>query len=240
MLNLRRSKRPVGPAAKAQETPARGGAEFHAVLTLGKPRFRTFRTKVIQTLFLVLLVKIGQIWGEWRGGVSPPRSLRTGREPVGSSGSQYPAVFERLCLGHAAPPVTGWPPAAVGSRSPFGPSLTGPSPLLRAAPPCAPHRSSGSGGGLPLELLPWHRDDRFPRSTTEPDPGSRRLQAGCRSGRAPGLRPNLSRRPLPSLRFRHRPVNFGTSSAVRLRSSLRISPDGIKSRLFCDAHHQRS
>jgi hypothetical protein len=30
--------------------------------------------------------------GEWRGGVSPPRSLRTGREPLGSSGSQYPAV----------------------------------------------------------------------------------------------------------------------------------------------------
>ena len=29
---------------------------------------------------------------EWRGGVSPPRSLRTGREPLGSSGSQYPAV----------------------------------------------------------------------------------------------------------------------------------------------------
>src|ERR1017187_1258370 len=30
--------------------------------------------------------------GEWRGGVSPPRSLRTGREPLGSSGSRYPAV----------------------------------------------------------------------------------------------------------------------------------------------------
>src|SRR5271166_5691927 len=98
--------------------------------------------------------------------------------------------------------------------------------------PCAPHRYSGSCRGLPLELLPSHRDDRFPRSATEPDPGSRRLQAGCRSGRASGLRPNSSRRPLPSLRFRHRPVNFGTSSAVRLRSSLRISPDGIKSRLF--------
>ena len=30
--------------------------------------------------------------GEWRGGVSPPRSLRTGREPLGSSGSRYAAV----------------------------------------------------------------------------------------------------------------------------------------------------
>jgi hypothetical protein len=59
--------------------------------------------------------------GEWRGGVSPPRSLRTGREPLSSSGSRYPAVFERLCPGHAAPPVTGWPPAAAGYRLPFGP-----------------------------------------------------------------------------------------------------------------------
>ena len=177
-------------------------------------------------------------------GSSPPRSPRTGREPLSSSGSQHPAVshdVERLCLGHAAPPVTGWPPAAAGYPSPFGPvPLQDLHPLLRAAPSCAPHRCSGSRGGFPLELLPWRRDDRFPRSATEPDPGSRRLQAGCRSGRTPGLRPNSSRRPLPSLRFRHRPVNFGTSSAVRLRSSLRISPDGIKSRLFCDAHHQRS
>ena len=106
--------------------------------------------------------------------------------------------------------------------------------------PCAPHRYSGSRGGFPLERLPSHRDDRFPRSATEPDPGSRRLQAGRRSGRTSGLRPNSSRQPLPSPRFRHRPVNFGTSSAVRLRSSLRISPDGIKPRLFCDPHHHRS
>ena len=91
--------------------------------------------------------------------------------------------------------------------------------LLR---PYAPHRYSGSRGGFPLERLPWHRDDRFPRSATEPDPGSRRLQAGPRSGRASGLRPNSAGRPLPSLRFRRRPVNFGTSSAVRF--SL-VSPD---------------
>ena len=31
--------------------------------------------------------------GEWRGGVSPPRSHRTGREPLSSSGSQYPAAL---------------------------------------------------------------------------------------------------------------------------------------------------
>ena len=51
------------------------------------------------------------------------------------------------------------------------------------------------------------------------------LETPCRSGRAPGLRPNSSRGLPPSPRFRHRPVNFGASSAVRLRSSLRISPE---------------
>ena len=34
--------------------------------------------------------------------------------------------------------------------------------------------------GLPLEFLPYHRDDRFPRSTQEPGSGSRYLYAGCR------------------------------------------------------------
>src|ERR1022692_5079968 len=51
----------------------------------------------------------------------------------------------------------------------------------------------------------------------------------------PGFRapPKLvSRGPLPSPRFRHRPVNFGTSSMVRSRSSLQISPDRFYSRLF--------
>ena len=90
-------------------------------------------------------------------------------------------------------------------------------PTAGCSAPRAPHRCSGSCGGLPLERLPSHRGDRFPRSATEPDPGSRHLQAGRRSGRTSGLLPNASRRPLPSLRFRHRPVNFASSSAVRFR-----------------------
>jgi|SRR5580704_11616646 hypothetical protein len=110
--------------------------------------------------------------------------------------------------------------------------ITGPSSLLRTALSLCPHRYSGSCGGFPLELLPSHRGDRFPRSTKEPDPGSRRLQAGCRSGQVFRAPPNSSQEPLPSSWFRHRPVHFGTSSAVRLRSSLRISPDGILFRLF--------
>jgi len=34
--------------------------------------------------------------------------------------------------------------------------------------------------GPPLGFLPYHRDDRFPRSTHEPDSGSRYLYAGRR------------------------------------------------------------
>jgi len=36
--------------------------------------------------------------------------------------------------------------------------------------------------GPPLEFLPYHRNDRFPRSTQEPESGSRYLYAGCRPG----------------------------------------------------------
>ena len=120
-----------------------------------------------------------------------------------------------------------------GYRSPFGPALL-PSflPYYGLLRPCAPHRYSCPCRDLPLELLPSHWSDRFPRSTKEPDLDSRHLQAGCRLGRASGLRPNSSQGPLPSPRFRHHPVNFGTSSMVRLRSSLQISPDRFSSRLF--------
>jgi hypothetical protein len=40
--------------------------------------------------------------------------------------------------------------------------------------------------GQPLELLPSHRGDRFPRSTQEPEPRSRRLHAGRRLGSTTG------------------------------------------------------
>src|ERR1017187_10538691 len=43
--------------------------------------------------------------------------------------------------------------------------------------------------------------------------------------------PKLIPAPLPSPRFRHRPIDFGTSSVVRLRSSLQISPDRFYLRL---------
>src|SRR4028119_2322035 len=84
---------------------------------------------------------------------------------------------ERLRPGHAAPPVTGWPQARAGHRSPFGPApLRGLPPYYGLLRPCASHRYAGPCGGHPLERLPWHRGDRFSRSVREPDPASRRLR----------------------------------------------------------------
>src|SRR6476659_2445400 len=97
--------------------------------------------------------------------------------------------------------------------------------------PSAPYRYSGPRGGCPLERLPSHRGGRFPRSERAPVPESRRLHAGCRLGSnqgAPQTRPG----PTTTSRFRHRLYAFDTSSAVRSRSPLRHSPDGMMSRLF--------
>ena len=90
----------------------RANMPWHLRSARSTPKATASRTKS------TLAVKPLNWSGEWRGGVSPPRSPRTGREPLGSSGSQYPAVFERLCLGHAAPPVTGWPPARQDAAAP--------------------------------------------------------------------------------------------------------------------------
>jgi hypothetical protein len=131
---------------------------------------------------------------------------------------------ERLCLDHAAPPVTGWPPAKAGYRCPFGPApLQGFQPYSGQLRPCALHRQLDPRRVCRLGRFPWHQDDRFPRSVQKPVPESRRLRAGCRLGRPSGLRPNLSRddhRP----RFRHRRCLFDRSSTVCFRSSLRDTP----------------
>ena len=109
------------------------------------------------------------ISGEWRGGVSPPRSLRTGREPLGSSGSQYPAVgsvVQRLCLGHAAPPVTGWPPALGGIPQPLrSSSITEPSSLLRTAPSLCPASVllPSRGSLMVKKLIFASKEGKFPR-----------------------------------------------------------------------------
>src|SRR6516164_11654565 len=101
---------------------------------------------------------------------------------------------ERLCLSHAAPSITGWPPAKAGYRCPFGPApLQDFQPYYGQLRPCALHRSIDPHRGHRFERFPSHQDDRFPRSLQKPVSESRRLRAGCRLGRASGLRLSLSR-----------------------------------------------
>jgi len=119
----------------------------------------TDRLALVHLIILSLdLVKQIRLTGEWRGGVSPPRSLRIGREPLGSSRSQYPAVglvVQQLCLGHVAPPVTGWPPALGRIPQPLRSTpLQSLHPYYGLLRPCAPHRYSCPRRNFPLELLP--------------------------------------------------------------------------------------
>src|SRR6516164_1680177 len=91
-------------------------------------------------------------------------------------------------------------------------------------------------GTLALAVLaawtsPLASDDRFSRSVQEPDPTSRRLYAGCRSGSLQARsRAYPGSKTLP--RFRHHLMHFDRSSTVCLRSPLRIAPAGIESRLL--------
>src|SRR5512139_4132465 len=58
----------------------------------------------------------------------------------------------------------------------------GTSPLLRTAPPPCPASVLSPLWASPLEFLPSHRNDRFPRFTQKPRSRSRHLYAGRRSG----------------------------------------------------------
>ena len=91
--------------------------------------------------------------------------------------------------------------------------------------------------GLPLGVLPLHRGDRFPRSTQEPESGSRRLYAGHRLG-SKQVSPRLCPRPGKWAWFRWHPSRFDTSSAVHLRSSSWFTPDRLCWPAFSEnAHH---
>jgi hypothetical protein len=71
--------------------------------------------------------------------------------------------------------------------------------------------------GPPLELLPSHRDDRFPHSTQKPGSGSRHLYAGRRPGSKqapPRVVLEFAKPPVstPPNSFRH-PIRLATLSA---------------------------
>jgi hypothetical protein len=90
---------------------------------------------------------------------------------------------KRLCLTHASPPLAGCPRNKAGRRRPFGPvPLQNLQPYCERLRPCAPHRYALPCGGSRLGVLPSHRDDRFPRSSSKPDSRSRHLHAGRQPG----------------------------------------------------------
>ena len=80
------------------------------------------------------------------------------------------------------------------------------------------------------------RGRSFPRSTLAPEPGSRRLYAGCHLGRKqvpPRLVPSRSAfSVVTSLE-----VPLDASSAVYFRSPSRLTPDALSERLFRNVHH---
>ena len=93
-------------------------------------------------------------------------------------------------------------------------------------PPLCPASVRSRLRFLPLAFLPWHRDDRFPRSSTKPGASSRRLHAGCRWGSQQFFSPSVPG--VISLhRFRHHLRSFDTSSAVHFRSSPDALPDRV-------------
>ncbi len=126
---------------------------------------------------------------------------------------------KRSCLIHAGPPLAGCPRNKAGRCRPFGPA-----PLQRLQPyyerlrPCAPHRYAPPCRVCLLGLLPSHRDDRFPRSSPEPDSRSRRLHAGRRLG-STQVSPNLVPGPKSNPGFDVDKIHYDTSSAVHSRSS---------------------
>ena len=91
------------------------------------------------------------------------------------------------------PSLVGRLPKA-GYRCPFGPApLQDLPPYCGQLRPCVLHRSIDPHRVHRFGRFPSHQDDRFPRSVQKPVSESRRLRAGCRLGRASGLRPSLSR-----------------------------------------------
>src|SRR5215207_4041656 len=90
-------------------------------------------------------------------GVSPPRAPRTVRDTLASYGSRCSAIpmrdGKRLCLGHRAPPATGWLWVAAEHCSPFGPvPLQNLPPSYELLRPCAPHRYSDPCGLSRLDV----------------------------------------------------------------------------------------
>jgi hypothetical protein len=141
--------------------------------------------------------------------LSPPGPLRTERDSLPSSGSYCPAFYLKgLALYNKILPFLVVSSIKPNNTAPslhlhyrdFITTTNCSAPVLRIATRILM--------GPPLGFLPWHRNDRFPRSTQEPDSRSHHLYAGRRSGGkqvAPELIPEYHKLPVltSSLTFRH-------------------------------------
>jgi len=134
---------------------------------------------------------------------------------------KLPSLRKSLVL-----PISGWPKFYFGHVSPFAPfplqKLHHYYELIR---PCALHWYSRLVG-FPLELLPYHQNDRFSCSVLKPALGLCPLYAGCRSARVPVIVGAYLWLRLETRFWQHH-VHFDTSSRVHLRSSPQYAPDGL-------------
>src|SRR3954464_15108837 len=182
--------------------------------------------------------------GESRGGVSPPRAPRTVRDTLASYGSRCSAIpmrdGKRLCLGHRAPPATGWLWVAAEHCSPFGPvPLQNLPPSYELLRPCAPPRYSDPCGLSRLDVslcigatgshVPYKSLIRL-RAASMPDVA----RAVFRT--APELIPE-ARRPSGF------DIIFGISTRHQQFAFARLSGSyltGLSPAFDCNAHHDRS
>jgi hypothetical protein len=137
--------------------------------------------------------------------------------------SHHPApivqpLLYRFCSIDEGPPVAGCPHSRAEQRSIRSSPITGPSSLLRIAPPLCPTSYSHPHGSAYLDFSLNIRatGSRVPHKSLDQ---SHAAYAGCRLGRnraIPQTRPRLTNSPW----FRNHLALFDTSSAVGLRSSL--------------------
>ena len=176
--------------------------------------------------------------GEWRRGISPLRSLRTGLEPLGSSGSHYPAFVNGFTFftGSSHKMVDLW--IRLDNPPPSLQTHYRPSSLLRSGPPLC------SASVLSF-LWVLHLNFSLNIGTTGSHVAHESLNQVHAASIPDAVQPvnryhlNLSRDSVTP-RFWHRLFVFDTWSAVHLYSSPWFLPDKVSPCLFLNAHHTGS
>src|SRR4029077_11727915 len=126
----------------------------------------------------------------------------------------------------ACPPVAGCPDPTSVTRSLRSTGITPASSLLRSSPPLSGASVLSASRLEPLAPFPLASPVRFSRSVQEPGGASRRLHAGCRSGRIRTSPELIPREGLPH-GFDISSSALDTSLTVRLHSPLSTVPSVI-------------